>query len=155
MDRSGLAGIALASIAAHEAAHLLAAVAAGYPPAALRFSVFGMVLRQEAEIPLKSHILICLAGPAVNFLLAAAFFAAGEVWTASVNCLLFLFNLCPMRSTDGGSVLSALMEEKPFSILSAIVSVTLFFLLIYAAFQLENPFLLPAAVYLLLGGLLK
>jgi len=35
------------------------------------------------------------------------------------------------------------------------VSVTLFFLLIYAALRLENLFLLPAAAYLLLGGLLK
>ncbi|HPR39510.1 MAG TPA: hypothetical protein PKV62_00670 [Oscillospiraceae bacterium] len=155
VDRSGLAGIALTSMAVHEAAHLLAAWIAGDPPAALRFSVFGMVLRQEAEIPLKSHILICLSGPAANLLLAAAFFAAGKTSAAAVNLLLGLFSLCPMRSTDIGSILSTLMPEKVFSVLSAAVSVTLFFLLIYAALRLENLFLLPAAAYLLLGGLLK
>jgi hypothetical protein len=99
-------------MAAHEAAHLLAALIAGDPPAALRFTVFGMVLRQEAEIPLKSHILICLSGPAANLLLAAAFLAAGEMSTAAVNVLLGLFSLCPMRSTDMGSILSAMMPGK-------------------------------------------
>lgn len=154
-DRSGIAGLALASMTAHEAAHLLTAFATGYPPAALRLSIFGMVLRQEAEIPRISHILICLAGPAANLLLAAACFGAGETWAASVNLLLGLFSLCPVRFTDMGSILSALMREKTFSILSAAISATLFFLLIYAAFRLKNLFLLPAAAYLLLGGLLK
>ncbi len=154
-DRSGIAGIALASMAAHEAAHLLATLAAGCPPAALRLSVFGMVLRQEAEIPVKTHILICLAGPAANLLLATALFAAGETRAAAVNFVLFFFSLCPTRSTDGGSALCVLIQEKTFSRVSAAVSTALFFLLVYAAIRLGNLFLLPAALYLLLGGLLK
>jgi len=154
-DRSGIAGIALMSMAMHEAAHLLAAFFAGCPPAALRLSVFGMVLRQETEIPVKTHILICLAGPTANLILAAAFYAAGETRAAAVNFVLLFFSLCPMRSTDGGSVLSMLTGEKTFSRISAAVSVTLFFLLVYAAIRLGNLFLLPAAFYLLLGGLLK
>jgi hypothetical protein len=154
-DRSGIAGLALASMAAHEASHILAAFAAGYPPAVLRLSVFGMVMRQEAEIPRKSHILICLAGPAANLLLAATLFALGETEPAAVNLLLGLFSLCPVRFTDMGSILSVLIREKTFAILSAAVSVVLSFLLIYAAFRLKNMFLLPAVAYLLLGGLLK
>lgn len=154
-DRSGIAGIALAFMAAHEAAHLLAALAAGCPPAELRLSVFGMVLRQEGEIPVKTHIMICLAGPMANLVLAALLFAAGQTRAAAVNFVLFFFNLCPTRATDGGSALSALMKEKAFSILSASVSAALFLLLVYAAVRLGNLFLLPAALYLLLGGLLK
>lgn len=98
----------------HECAHLLMIAATGQKPALLRLSAAGLRLETAgtAVIPLRRFAWILLAGPLSNLLAAILFGACGMQETAAAHGALCLFNLLPYRSTDGGTLLLALLEER-------------------------------------------
>lgn len=97
----------------HEAAHLTAIAAAHRKPLSLRISAAGLQLTAAgtAVMPLRTFAGILLAGPLVNLLCAGCFAAAGVRSAAAANLSLCLFNLLPCRSTDGGTLLCAVLEQ--------------------------------------------
>ena len=98
----------------HESAHLLAIAMTGQKPALLRVSAAGLRLETcgTAVIPLRLFAWILLAGPLVNLLAAAGFLLLRMPEAAAANLSLCGFNLLPFRSTDGGTLLYALLEQR-------------------------------------------
>lgn len=97
----------------HECAHLLVLAATGRKPALLRVSATGLRLEATgtAVMPLRTFAAILLAGPLANLLAAVLFSASGMRESASVHLSLCGFNLLPFRSTDGGTLLDAWLEQ--------------------------------------------
>lgn len=97
----------------HESAHLLMIAAAGQRPSLLHLSAAGMRLemRGHAVMPLHLSAWILLAGPLANLAAAAGFALCGFGAAAAANLSLCLFNLLPFRSTDGGTLLYAWLED--------------------------------------------
>ena len=98
----------------HECAHLLVLAVLGRKPALLRISAVGLRLETPgtAVMPLYLFAAVLLAGPAANLLAGILFFCGGMPDAAAANFTLCGFNLLPFRSTDGGSLLNALLEQQ-------------------------------------------
>lgn len=155
----------LAACLLHESAHLLVIALTKQKPALLRISAAGLRLETQgtAVIPLRYFAVILCAGPLMNLLAAAGFLAFGIREAAAANLSLCLFNLLPYRSTDGGTLLFALLEEAylprtpaaPACVmrLLAVFTTLLLLLLMYAA-ELQNLSLTGMLAYMLLSEFL-
>jgi len=110
----------LLSVCLHELGHAMAAKRFGIETAHITMYPFGGVaaIKGMPEDP-DQELVIALAGPAVNFVLVAAF---GLAWGAfggrflvamiGVNLMMGLFNLIPALPMDGGRVLRALLARR-------------------------------------------
>ena len=146
----------------HECAHLLMLALLHRRPAMLRLSAAGLRMETAgtAVIPLRLFAWILLAGPLANLAAGAAFLAAGLPAAAAANFSLCLFNLLPFRSTDGGSLLFALLEawllphmpELPLRImrLAALLTSMLLFCGMHLL-RLHNPSLTGMIAFMLLS----
>lgn len=111
------------SVLLHEVGHALAARHFGIRTRQILLLPIGGVAQLEGEprTP-KQELLIALAGPAVNFVIAAAlsvWMVLGFVPTSGLlasvlvaNLSIGLFNLLPAFPMDGGRVLRALLAER-------------------------------------------
>lgn len=150
----------LLAVILHEVGHLLAMLLSGELPAAVELRSFGIkICRRQTFLPPLRELLILSAGPFVNLLLSAVFFAMGKGFhnAAMMNLILALFNLFPVGCLDGGNILRCLLELRLPPYLSQIISVcvaAVFLLLFFAAGALiffggsHSPSLLITAVYL-------
>lgn len=93
--------------AMHEGGHLLAMIALGCPPRVCTLGAFGMRIEMGAErmVGYRRNILISLAGPLVNLLVAPLLWACGCVQAAVVHLTLAALNLLPAAALDGGQIL--------------------------------------------------
>lgn len=98
----------------HECAHLLAAAATGQKPRLLRVSAAGLRLEMQAPAlcPAGAFAVIVCAGPAANLIAAGLLFLSGHPESAAAQLSAALFNLLPCQSTDGGSLLYTLLEQR-------------------------------------------
>lgn len=115
-DKSGGAVYSLSAAAFHECGHLLALFLLGEKPRRLLVSFFGMRLERAEQTSLSygREALLYAAGPVANGLLALLFSglsgrAPALARGVRANVLLCLFNLLPLRPTDGGQILYALL----------------------------------------------
>ena len=97
----------------HELAHFLTLIWYKRKPTQLRISGIGMRLAipQTALCPMRELAVILLSGVAANFIASASFLYLSKPFSAMTNCTLALFNLLPYRSTDGGTLLFAILEH--------------------------------------------
>lgn len=103
----------------HEFGHLLSDFLFGCKPRAVSLGLFGMTITRAEDLTLSYRQEICsaLAGPFVNFVLAALF-GALYLWqhtntfltAAGVNLSIFAFNAMPVFSLDGGRALEAFLR---------------------------------------------
>ena len=115
-DGSRLCLAAVLAAFVHELGHLAAARLLGIPMRALRLDLLGARLDTCGRmLTYGEEWLLCAAGPLFSLLLSAAmalfwkaFFFARLVSCASL--LLGALNLLPIRSFDGGRMLSALLS---------------------------------------------
>lgn len=115
----------LGSLLAHEMGHSVVARRNGIEVEGVTLWLFGGIarLRNEATTP-GAEFRIAAAGPAVSFVLAAGFIAAGVglraagapelyavllSWLGLINGFLAVFNLLPGAPLDGGRILGAVI----------------------------------------------
>jgi len=101
--------VVLSAAAVHELGHILTLKLLGANVTSLRLSMFGAVLETDiGKLPYGKELLVVLAGPAANFLVARLLSGiGGEWWDAAVGAHLVLcgFNLLPVEPLDGGRAL--------------------------------------------------
>jgi len=107
--------VVLSAAAVHELGHILTLKLLGANVTSLRLSMFGAVLETDiGKLPYGKELLVVLAGPAANFLVARLLSGiGGEWWDAAVGAHLVLcgFNLLPVEPLDGGRLLRLLLED--------------------------------------------
>lgn len=98
----------------HETGHILAMTALGNAPQSVSFELTGINIKRttQTSVSLAKEIIIALSGPFFNFILFLIFVFIysqnGDVKVlnmASVNLILMIFNLMPIKGLDGGKVL--------------------------------------------------
>ena len=120
--------------ALHEAAHLFALLCFKEKPREINVGVFGMEIRRAGNVGLsyRREILVSLAGPALNTVLAAAFILLGrERDIIAVNLSMAALNFLPVTPLDGGRALyfwlcGRMAEEKARKITEGAGIITLF-----------------------------
>lgn len=115
---SGMAVVCVTACVMHECGHLLAMMLLDCPPSCCTLGAFGMRIEmgQARTVGYGRNVLISLAGPAVNLVCVAVFWALGRESVAAVHLVQCLFNLLPAAALDGGQILRCLccrwMEER-------------------------------------------
>ena len=110
-DRSGLAVGCICAALLHELGHLLAMAVCGVSVTAVCLCPLGVRIERAEPTSLNRELLINLSGPMVNLLLALVLYRAEKFPFSAVNCVLGLFELCPLPSLDGGQALFCLMQR--------------------------------------------
>ncbi len=138
----------------HELGHSLVAQRLGVKVRSITLlPLGGMALTESLPRRPRDELLIALAGPAVNFLLAGFFFTArasgalgGDFvdYILAANLMLGGFNLVPAFPLDGGRVLRAMLSGKmPFEAATArAVFVGRIFAVLFVAVALFRPSLI-------------
>lgn len=109
-------GLLLLSVLLHECGHLLCATVLHWRRPAVHLGPAGIALRYAGVHPPWQEVLVCLAGPAANFAVAAicrwsSMFAAESAGYRPLllYCIgLGAVNLLPIQGLDGGGILSGL-----------------------------------------------
>src|SRR5438132_11990150 len=164
-----------ACVVLHEFGHALAAKAFGINTPDITLLPIGGVARLERmpEEP-KQELLIAVAGPAVNVVIALGLFLAGgsfinpfvnpaapeRVGLVSqlliINVLLVAFNLLPAFPMDGGRVLRALLATRMSyaraTQIAATVGQGFAFVFGFIGLIIPNPFLIFIALFVYIGA---
>lgn len=98
----------LAAIAVHEMAHIAAAGMLRVRVKAIGLTWKGPYVRREPGTD-PQNLVITLAGPGINLLLAFACWHANPVFALN-NAILGLFNLLPIPMSDGRRALALLQD---------------------------------------------
>lgn len=119
LDSTGLAALALLCALLHEVGHLCVLFALNIPVEEISLRIFGteIVVRENYRVGYGREILVSLAGPAANCLVAllgwaaacAGFYPRQMQLLAVFNLAVALFNLLPIGSLDGGRALECLL----------------------------------------------
>lgn len=151
----------------HEAAHMLVASIFGKSIESFNISLFGVSItfkREHYSISNKitdrgtciKNILIYLAGPVSNFILAIIFEKIKIVF--DINLFLCVVNLIPIYPLDGYNILKNILLfkydeeeiEKIISIINYIFFISLFILGALSIIVLYNPSLILFLIYILI-----
>ena len=110
--------LSLLAVVLHEVGHWGAIKLCRIPLGGFHFGAYEARLVLCGTLSYKKELLICLAGPMVNFLsvlasapLGATLLGEGDLsFFASVSAALGLLNLLPVGDLDGGRILSCVLD---------------------------------------------
>lgn len=150
----------------HELAHMLMACERGYITNKITLLPYGAVLNNEDNLDNMSLLLIALAGPVANFLLAIitvsfwwlipASYAVTEFFVKA-NLTIGIFNLIPVFPLDGARIVLALCNNtaktlKVLKVCGIVFSMTLFAFFLLTAFFKINLTIGILAIFLYIGA---
>lgn len=163
----------LLAVVLHELAHYLVAKSLGYKLDNVCLMPYGAQLNLQSSIlKTKDEILIAIAGPITNIILALFFlalwwlFPVVYVYTeyfVYANLITAVFNLLPLVPLDGSRVVLALFSikgirnkgYKVLSIINCIVAIILIIIFIISAFYVINFTFGVMAIFLIAGAFEK
>lgn len=158
---------------AHELGHSLVAEIKGYKLNKITLMPFGAIVQGNFDKPfIKDDLIISLAGPITNLLIAVLFVASWWVYPISypytqvvvqTNLSMALVNLLPALPLDGGRILFSILRLKftkktaniICKILGVMLSCILLTLFIISIFSTPNISLLFFSLFVLFGVLSK
>lgn len=153
----------------HELGHLCAMKLVGNRTGTIHIHPFGIgILKGESKLySYQKDIFVYIAGPLFNLLASVIFYLlfSDMVWwnreiasLIGINLVLFLFNLMPVFTLDGGRILFSVLllitsDHKAYAIMKAVSWCTVVLMLVSGVFILYltqyNVSLLLAGIYLL------
>ncbi len=157
----------------HEYAHYFVAKMLGYKLKNICLLPYGAQLNLSKSIfNSKDEILIAIAGPLINFILAIFcialwwLFPVTYVYTemfVEANLIIAIFNLLPLVPLDGSRVLLAVLNRfgkrvvgyKILNILNIVVSISLFCFFLISLFYSMNLSLGIIAIFIFMGAFEK
>ncbi len=150
-EPSGIVCMTFLAAILHECGHLLAARALGLQPQSIEIGLSGARLRVSGGIHrFSTEWLLAAAGPLASLLLALV---ALPLWSLTPTAQLFsvvsaslgLLNLLPVRSFDGGRMLSCTLEHFLSLPIAARLADIISFLCLFLLWAVAVYFLLRAA----------
>ena len=100
-----IAYIYLISLIFHEIMHILTLTIFYVKPKVIYFSIYGLSIKKEKELPLFKEFIVLVSGCFGNLVIftLALFFNLHIL--ALVNLCIFVFNMIPLEKLDGGQIL--------------------------------------------------
>ncbi len=142
LSPDGYAMLSLVCCLLHEAGHLAAMVLVGCKVRGISFGVYGMRIDTDQLVKTSpsQEIFVASGGPIINLIMVIVGVAIKNQPIVLANVVLLVFNLLPIESTDGYSILKSFFEvhfdgEKVKAALK-IVSAAFLFLLYCFSFLL-------------------
>ncbi len=164
-DKTGMMSASISAVVMHEIGHLVMIKKSRTAPKSVRLSLGGVLIVGNAYCTAKENVVIALAGPVTNLLLAAVFYTLGvcfdSLLSAAFGVVHFLVgavNILPIRGLDGGTVLRIFLEKRCkfkadliFKFISIGVAIAvLVFGVAVAVKNTSNPSLLLLGIYLII-----
>ena len=160
----------LAAVLLHECAHAKVAKKLGYELNTVKLMPYGAALCGQTDILPKHEVIIALAGPLFNAVVAVLFVAlwwlvpSGYVFTSAFcfsNLYIGLFNLIPVYPMDGGRVVLGLLSckmprtkaYKIMRIISAVCACLALSLFVASVFFTPNISLLAVGIFMTVSAL--
>ncbi|MBQ7339756.1 MAG: site-2 protease family protein [Clostridia bacterium] len=158
---------------AHELGHSIVAEIKGYKLNKITLMPFGAIVQGNFDKPfIKDDVIISLAGPLTNLLIAVLFVASWWVYPLSypyteiamqANLSMAIVNLLPALPLDGGRILCALLSVRfgkktaniVCKVLGVLLSVLLLVLFTISIFSTLNLSVLFFSLFILFGALSK
>lgn len=125
----------------HEFGHLLAMFCFGKKPTAITFGLMGIKIeKNESELSYRQECITALCGPFVNLIFAVVFsFYDIKSISFAINAGLFLINILPVKTLDGGRFVYYLCMMKFDEI--KVIKILLFFEMLTVIFLVAVLFL--------------
>lgn len=152
--------VAYTAMAAHECAHLAAALCIGLRAQSITIAPFGVHLRLKNKIvrSLSDEIILYAAGPLLNGIFALAALLTGHTMLYRLNTALMVMNLLPAVPLDGGVILKRILEynfgsvcaRRIITAISVLLSVLMIvFSVIMRVYDMMNWSVIMMALFLL------
>ena len=126
----------------HELAHMSAGIILKLKPKTLEIQPFGVgIVFESFENTEKNKIIIALAGPLINIIIALVFIyinIPNQSTIINANAMLAIFNLLPIYPLDGGRILKSIINinntEQAEDIVNKTSNILMIILTIAASF---------------------
>lgn len=171
IDRSGLILPSFIASLIHETGHIFCLFILKAPIEKIILKIGTAEIKGNFLVPRKSEIIMTFFGPFFNllvFILTLLFYLnskyMGLLNFSLINLILGVFNLLPISSLDGGTVLFLLLSSRLSASLSKKICIIISFITLTSLFALgllvffktkTNPTLILLCIYLLFSILLS